>query len=80
LNLGPVGILGMGVVSTLSIMPYSIASLGSIHLLRLSSRTTYTRQHSKVYTQRQRQQDTLIDFPDSMTMQQTSPGPATCGG
>lgn len=42
LNLGPMdGALGMGVVRTLSIMPYSIASFGSIHLLRDNSRITW---------------------------------------
>lgn len=42
LNFGPMaGALGMGVVRTLSIMPYSMASLGSIHLLRDSSRITW---------------------------------------
>lgn len=34
------GMRGMGVVSTLSIMPYSMACLGSIHLLRDNSLIT----------------------------------------
>jgi hypothetical protein len=51
--LGPMaGGLGMGVVRTLSIMPYSMASLGSIHLLRDNSRMTWHHQDNE------QQQDT----------------------
>lgn len=68
-NLGPLpgppfmpGCFGTGVVSTLSIMPYSIACFGSIHLLRDSSRMTCAQDYvcwARVYFQQrgsQRQQ------------------------